>query len=186
VVLSLPIVVDQLFSNARDIKEQTEVILPEGGVLTSKPLTLTAKTQSENSPLLSTGRKVAHPPVSMLDIYTGPITYTEDFSVNVYMNTESADGATSIKDSNLLGSFSLPPDLRRRNEGGQGDRTIPFPMITGAHFYKLLEPGKPFSVILVPVGRAAADPDFRIPVRRIDLTVIGGSWWYRFLRSRPR
>jgi hypothetical protein len=183
VVLTLPIVVNQLFSKAREIKEETEVILPEGGMLTSKPLTLTAKTNSENSPLLFAGSRVAHPPVSMLEIYTGPITYAADFSVNMYMNTENA---TSIKDSNFLGNFSLPADDRRQDAAGQGDRTIPFPMITGASLYKLVQPGKPFSVILVPVGSAATDPNFQIPVRRIELRALGGSWEYRFLRSRAK
>jgi hypothetical protein len=161
------------------------VILQDGGVLTSQPLTLTAKTNSGNSRLLFAGRKVAHPPPSLLEIYTGPITYTQDFTVNVYMDTDNANGA-SIKDSNLIGNFVLPADDHRGNQAGQQDRSVPFPIMPRDNFYKLTQPEKPFAVILVPVGHAATDPNFRIPVKRIELTVFGGSWWERFLRSLPR
>jgi len=186
VALSLPIMVNLLFSKAKDIKAQTEIIVQEGGVLTSKPLILMAKTQSGSSHLLFAGHDTGNPPPSILEIYTGPITYSEGFRVNVYMDMEDGDGRTSTKDANLIGSFALPPDDRRRNEATEEDRSVPFPLMVGSAFYKLIQPKKPFSVLLLPVGRAAADPNFRIPVKRIELTAFGGSWGYRFLRALPR
>jgi hypothetical protein len=182
--LSFPFITNLLFSKAKSTEERTEVIIQEGGVLTSQALTLKAKTESQKSPLLYAGGKVANPPPSILEVYTGPITYPEGFSVNVYMDSGNANRTTGIKDSNLIGNFALAADDRRRNDAG--DRTVPFPIMVGANFYKLLQPEKPFSVILAPVGRAANDPDFRIPVRRIELTAFGGSWVYHFFRSLPR
>jgi hypothetical protein len=183
VVLSLPIITILLASypsvpTVDRTDHRTEVIIHNGGVLTSQPITLKGGLESAESPLLYAGHIMPNTPVTVLEITTGPITYPEEFSVNVYMNAGNANGASNIKDSNLIGSFGLPADDRRRNEAGQGDGTLIFGIPVGSAFYKLVQLEKPFSVILLPAGRAATDPNFRIPVNRIDLTVTCDRWVY--------
>jgi hypothetical protein len=176
VILSPPVIAYRYFSNLPKPKmteERTEVIIQEGGVLTSKPLTLKSKTNLEGSSLLSARRKLASPYLE-LKIVTGPIPYTEPFIVGVYVSTETDNGATSIKDSNYIGRFGESDPTKRRRTIGAGQNDLTFDIMGGSaplrDFFKLVQPGKPFSVILVPVGRAANDPNFRIPVRMVTLT----------------
>lgn len=176
VILSPPVIAYRYFSNFTKPKmteERTEVITQEGGVLTSKPLTLKSKTNFEGSSLLSAGRKLASPYLE-LKIVTGPIPYTEPFMVGVYVSSETDNAATSINDSNYVGRFGESDPTKRRRTIGAGQDDLTFDIMGGTapltDFYKLVQPGKPFSVVLLPVGSAATDPDFRIPVRRVTLT----------------
>jgi hypothetical protein len=151
-------------------KEKSAVIVQEGGELTSKPLTLKAAPQPANAPLLAGARNAAKPPLSLLEIETGPIAYTEKFTVSVYLDLPGANGAGGVKEANYIGRIHALDSDGRRSQAGQ-DITNTFSIMIGSRspFYKLVPAGKPFSIILVPIGPAARDPNFHIAVKSVKL-----------------
>lgn len=174
VILSPPLIAYRYLSNLPKpgmTEERTEVIIQEGGILTSKPLTLKSKTNLEGSSLLFAGRKLASPSLE-LKIVTGPIPYTEPFIVRVYVSTETDNGATSIKDSNYIGRFGVPGPTDRYGaiEGGQKD--------LGASWRGPIQPG-PFFEGTFPIRGAPTSVSWSNRGSR------SRSFWCRLVVPRP-
>jgi hypothetical protein len=157
------------------VHEQSEVLVQKAQTLTAKPLTLkTEPTKSESlKMLLNTGVAPTESSVSLLEITTGPISVTEKFTVRIFINKPDANAETSINDPSYVGRISALDSQARRGESGAISHS--FPIVLGgrdSRFYKLVHPGEPFRVTLVPVGSAQTLKGFLIPIKEIKLKVI--------------
>ena len=111
--------------------------------------------------------------MSLLIVETGAITYTEKFTVRVFVDKPDADRQTSLRDLHYVGRIQALDSASRANEAGQ-DATHVFSMLllpSDPRFYDLVTPGAAFSVTLVPVGPGQTDQSFRIPVKTIALKI---------------
>lgn len=113
-------------------------------------------------------------PLTLLVIETGPITYTDQFTIKVFVNMPNATRRTGIHDPHYIGRIRALDSDDRANEAGR-DVTHTFSLLIprgDSNFYTLVRPGTPFSLTLVVVGPAANDASFQIPVNSIKLKVV--------------
>lgn len=158
----------------RGTSGKTVTLVQKADILTTKPLTLKTELQAEAKTLLGAAGAATTHPLTLMIIETGPITYTEKFSVKVFVNKPDATRLTSIHDPHYIGRIRALDSEGRANEAGK-DVTHTFSLLIPpdeSNFYKLVRPGTPFSVTLVVVGPGANDQRFQIPVKSIKLRVV--------------
>jgi polyphenol oxidase len=154
-------------------QEEKEIIVQKAQTLTAKPLTIQAELKPSTKLLMDKGIAPAESPLTILEITTGPIPVTEKFTIRVFVNKADADARTSIKDPAYVGRIrALASEARGSESGG---RSHSFLIILGGSdspFYKLVRPGAPFAITLVPVGSEQTLKGFSVPIKEIKLKVV--------------
>lgn len=153
------------------LKEQTVTLAQETRTLTTKPLTIGVRPQTEATALFGAAIAREPQPLSLLVIETGPISYAGKFSIKVFVNKDDANGSTSIHDPHYVGRIRALDSDGRVNERGK-DISHSFSIIIppgDSNFYKIVKPGEAFSLTLAAVGPRPNDESFRVEVRNIKL-----------------
>jgi len=158
----------------RKTSQKIATLTEKPGTLTTRPLTLTTEIQAEARTLLGAASGATTHPLTLLVIETGPITYTDQFTVKIFVNLPNATRRTSIHDPHYIGRIrALDSDDRRSEAGADVTHTFSLLIPRGdSNFYRLVRPGTPFSLTLVVAGPAANDASFQIPVKNIKLKVV--------------
>jgi polyphenol oxidase len=152
--------------------ERTETLVESAGRLTIKPLTVSVAPKTQTNMLLSLEDKPEARHLSLLEIETGPITYTDKFTIRVFVNKPDADRGTRISDSHYIGRIGgLDSENRGNDAKEERSHTFPLVLTSGSNFYKLLRPGEAFRLTLVVIGPSSNDQKFSIQVKSIKLKV---------------
>lgn len=153
-------------------KARIETVLEKKAVLSTKPLTLAPTESKPNvAPLLRSGADATEDAPSLLVFETGPIAYRGRFTIRVFVNKGDADENTGIDDEHYIGAlFAL--DSEGRDGSNESTTNVFYLPVSRAisNFYKVVEPGQPFTITLVPVVPRSAR-DFHITVKRVKLEV---------------
>jgi len=160
-------------SVAQATNERMMTLVQSTDTLTTKPLTVQGQPQPEVNKLLGIFDENRTHPLSLLIVETGPIRYSDKFTIKVFVNKPDADRLTSIHDVHYVGSIRALDSASRIHET-EKDITHFFSIMiapSDSNFYNLVKPGESFSVTLVPVGPSQRDESFRIPVKSIKLKV---------------
>ncbi len=154
-------------------QEEKEIIVQKAQTLTAKPLTIQTESKPSMKLLLDKGVAPGESSVSILEITTGPIPVTEKFTIRIFVNKADADARTSIKDPAYVGRIRALASEARGGESGTLSHS--FLIILGGSdspFYKLVRPGAPFTITLVPVGSEQTLKGFSVPIKEIKLKVV--------------
>lgn len=153
-------------------RERSAVLSTEAIKLTDKPASVTVK----ESALLDDAKsdvRAGRPAASILEIEIGDFHYSQRFAVRVFVNKEDADARTPLTDEHFVGSFQVL-DSHTAVERSRADEKHAFFIDVSAGvstFHKVAPAGKPFSLTLVPIGRAEGEKGFFLNVTRVALRV---------------
>jgi hypothetical protein len=150
-------------------EQKSETIIKGPSTLTAKPLTLTTDVKPTFKALFEAGPEAKPNSFYVLEIRTGPISYTGRFSIKLFVNMPDANSKTSIKDPHYIGRIQALDSDGRSSEGK--DASHRFFVILGrddSNFYKIVHPGENFKLTLIP----SAVEGFEITVKAVILTTI--------------
>jgi polyphenol oxidase len=155
------------------VPEKSEVLIKKSETLSAKPLTLQTESKPSVKMLLDTGVAPSEGSISALEITTGPIQVTEKFTIRIFVNKPDANATTSITDPNYVGRIQALDSEARATDSAKASHS--FLIILGgpdSRFYKIVKPGEPFKITLVPVGSAQSLKGFVIPIKEIKLKIV--------------
>jgi polyphenol oxidase len=173
VPMEMPLLTAARTTVRRQTNQKIVTLTQKPDTLTTKPLTLTTEIQADAKTLLGAASDAKTHPLTLLVIETGPITYTDKFTIKIFVNKPDATRLTGIHDPHYIGRIrALDSDDRAKEAGSDVTHTFSLLIPAGdSNFYRLVRPGTPFSVTLVVVGPAANDGGFQVPVKSIKLKV---------------
>lgn len=152
---------------------QSEVLVGKTATLTTAPLTLKPEAGPTGHKLLNAAGTSTKPPLSILEITTGPILFPDKFTVRVFVNKPDADAKTPASDPHYVGRLrGLDSEGRRSESNATISHTFPILIDAESPFYKLVKPGEAFTITLVPVGHLSLEKSLAIPIKEVRLKVV--------------
>jgi polyphenol oxidase len=168
---NLPMVVREFPKQAP--KPEAAPILGAARKLEATPLTWSVEAKAELKPLLLRGDAKENPALSLLEVDVGALRYQGRLSVRLFVNKKDATIDTPVTDEHFVGVLSaLDSHNGRHGEEEKASHKFRVNVSKGvSNFYKVVQPGQPFTLTLVPVGTAATLKHFELTIRGVTLKV---------------
>jgi Common central domain of tyrosinase len=156
----------------KPMKAQSAIVVEKVTTITNKPVDIAVPEPAAK--LMAVRQSGDKAPVrSLLEFEAEGLSYAGKFYVRVFVNKPDADNDTSVEDEHFLGLFGALDS--HAGLPAKDDKTVYVFRVSVSKevspFYKLVPPGKAFTLNLVPVGSRSSLKDFRLTVKKVSLKV---------------